>query len=518
MAHAKVDAEGTSVAGRALLVATVLALVAGCQEGVRPAETSDAVPALGPDSARPSEEEPSDVVVGEAAVAILARLAGLPWGGTCEAWRGGAAGGACSVPEAHYGGRMSPSEMWCDEGRAPSRGERLHFYGLGSDEPSHCGLGQYAVVIDSLPAGTADGLHARLEAGFIGAYGAPGEMASWDDREYDADDDGWTRVRVWRTPAEILLYLRTPASEPHSVGVMARTEALVGAVRRAHEVHHYPRTTLSPAPAADSIAARAIVSAFLRSGELLAGAGHDRPYGDRSLGWSPEDATDAVDETGRLLAAADSVTDPATAAALLYRADRLADRLGWWMTWAYDSPQAVDPAVRTSLMARLDTLGVAPEYSHLGDVWLYSNPLLFRIWERYPETELGEHVFLILQLSGWGRGMCRGGADQFETVIRNGRDFLDQRPESPLRPAIENTLATANETWWSAARATNDQYIAPEAYEEGADIAGERAVALYRGSARSFEGTAVGDDAALRAALITKGIDTRRRTYYCVYD
>lgn len=477
--------------------------------------------AVGSMSAPLAAQEPERSSVPGVAAGIWRGLDDVPWGATCEEWQTGSLEGRCSAPERDRAPRH-PSDEWCAQGSASSVRGSLYFYGFRSDEPEHCGLGRYRAVVDSIPKSRAQTLHSLLERRLDGEYGAAERLDPRDDVPRYFFSFDWTRVRRWHTgESEILLYLEAEEEAQAAVGVIARSSALVEVADRADvsgSIYFQTLLMFAGGNTGDSIT-RTLDPSFPRATALLSGP----PDHDRSSGWSDADAEEAVDVIDRLMRTADSTRAPERAAAMLFTADRLADRMASWVTRARhplrDQGRSVDTTVVRSIVNRLDSLGVQPLRNELGAAWTYPHPLLFRIWENYGNTRTGEHAFLMLQVSGWDMsGMCREGQDQFRRVIRHGRAFLEQRPDSPIRAAVEYTLATAYETWWSAGRATGDPYIDPREYESGAGDAGERAIELYKRSARAFEGTAAGDAAVRRVARMVRGVDTFQRTYFCVYD
>jgi hypothetical protein len=122
-----------------------------------------------------------------------------------------------------------------------------------------------------------------------------------------------------------------------------------------------------------------------------------------------------------------------------------------------------------------------------GLTWSYAGSLLKRAWTDFPQTEWGEHAFVLLLSQGFDTGVeCAAGTDQFRTVIPQGLLFLEKHPNSPYRLDVQLAVAQAYETLWSLSQAparteSEDEYstVEPAKYQEGAGAARQKAIAVY---------------------------------------
>lgn len=474
----------------------------------------------GPASAQVPEPVETTPSASTLADRLWDELEALPWGRTCEAWSESRPGAACR-PWMAASRPIGPEEEWCARGDDPELLGTLYFYGLEPEDPVACRFGRYRAGIeaamddsdpspDSLGRAELRAVARELEDRLTSVYGEPSRPSVG---EVPGMAYGWSSIRRWRTDrADLFLFIVRDLDARVALGLAARGEPLARAIARSDTV------TGSLAARIRREAIRTLIadgpSAFPRTERLLR---------DRDVGaWSGDDADDAVAAVSTLLAAADTLPTPLAGTALLV-ADRLVDRIGGWMTktrMAGVLGQPADTAKAVSLGARLDTLGLGLAWNELGAVWHSPRPLLWRVWREHPETRAGEYAFLQLLLAGWDTSFgCVEGSDAFRPVIERSRAFLDDRPESPLRGYIAYAVATAYETWWSLSRAPDDAvYVDARAYREGANEARRRAIAFYEMAIRDMDSALERDDAVRRVARLHRGVDTRQRGYFCIYD
>jgi len=252
-------------------------------------------------------------------------------------------------------------------------------------------------------------------------------------------------------------------------------------------------------------------------------AGQTRAIGVFAVGvpqasthWKAEEFHGALE---RLLTAA-KTSPPDRQPLMLWAADRLAQRL--------PSVIADDKSLNadwTEWQRELAAYGVSygPSADEDGPL-AYTGGLLKRIWADYGQTDWGERAFLVLQSHGWDiQSACAAGSDQFRAVIQQGLPFLEQHPYSPYQLDVQLTVAQAYETWWSLSRAQapaeddDSEYVDPQKYQEGAEEARQKAIALYE---RLLQTAPQSDHAAYARRVLPRlklGIDTGQRRFYCFY-
>lgn len=164
--------------------------------------------------------------------------------------------------------------------------------------------------------------------------------------------------------------------------------------------------------------------------------------------------------------------------------------------------------------------GLAMGESPLEAVWGYTHSLLWRVWKEYKDTAWGEEAFRALQRHGWDTSStCAKGTDQFREVITQGERFLSEQPLTSHRLEIVMALATAYETWWSLSQASvQDNYVDPNRYHDGADVAYEKAMTYYKEGVRLAPESDQAQAAKRILARMQLGIDTGSRGFFCIYD
>jgi hypothetical protein len=199
----------------------------------------------------------------------------------------------------------------------------------------------------------------------------------------------------------------------------------------------------------------------------------------------------------------------------LVAADLLASRL---------SQTLADPAPLRQLLAGYGaTLGGLLHDGGLD----YRHELLWRAWNQFPQTEGGELAFLELQRHGWntdpGEG-CPANPDLFREVIERAENFLAQHPRSDFRIEVLYALAEANESWWSIARAPDDDplvgappYPHRAANRRAAAEARERAIRYYRQVVQDAPESPRAAAALRRLPRLMLDLDTGQRLFYCSY-
>jgi hypothetical protein len=205
----------------------------------------------------------------------------------------------------------------------------------------------------------------------------------------------------------------------------------------------------------------------------------------------------------------------------LLAADYLADKL--------DLPMKIPPAPETR--KKLDELaqyGIVYRWSELGASWVYSHGLLWRVWRDYPASPWADDAFVLLLSRNWDSTFdCRGGADSFRAVIREGEDFLATHPQSRYRIETSYLVAQAYETWWSLSRAKLcrsledsdcDEFVDPDSYRQGAEEARGKAIGYYEQVLQIAPAGNLAADARRHLTDAKQGLDTVQRRFYCIYD
>jgi len=157
----------------------------------------------------------------------------------------------------------------------------------------------------------------------------------------------------------------------------------------------------------------------------------------------------------------------------------------------------------------------------------YENDLVWRVWRELPDTEAGEMAFVQLQQRGWNTSSgigCPPNPDLFHEVIDKGEAFLAQHPHTKFRKEILFTLAVANESWWSIARAPKDDAIVsappyPRKFsnKKDAGLARERAIQYYRELIQLAPDSPEAASAVRRLPRLELGLDTGQRRFFCFY-
>jgi len=164
---------------------------------------------------------------------------------------------------------------------------------------------------------------------------------------------------------------------------------------------------------------------------------------------------------------------------------------------------------------------------HNNGVLAYHQDLLWRVWREFPDTEAGSLAFVELQQRGWYNGPdigCPANPDSFHDVIENGEAFLARHPTTKYRKEVLFTLAIANESWWSIARAPADDgwvgeipYPRKNADKQQAEAARQRAIKYYQEIVDLAPGSAEAASAALRLPRLKSGRDSGQRRFFCSY-
>jgi hypothetical protein len=158
----------------------------------------------------------------------------------------------------------------------------------------------------------------------------------------------------------------------------------------------------------------------------------------------------------------------------------------------------------------------------------YNQDLLWRVWRDFPNSEAGQLAFLELQQRGWNTGAgpgCPANPDVFHDVIEHGEAFLARHPSTQFRKEVLFTLAVANESWWSVARAPADDgwvsgipYPRKDLNKPQAAAARERAINYYEEIVNLAPQSPEAASAMRRMPRIKLGLDTGQRRFFCSFD
>jgi hypothetical protein len=231
-----------------------------------------------------------------------------------------------------------------------------------------------------------------------------------------------------------------------------------------------------------------------------------------------------------------------------------------------ESPKSLDPAYRSSVFQFLEAAETAPDtqrpamllaadfmlqsmscpseekdlcdevrnqftehkltfaYSELAAQSFYQHDLLWRVWQQYATNTWGERAFVLLLDSGWDTSnSCAKGADQFREVIRQGKSFLQQHPDSPYRAFVVHLIGQAYATWWTLSTTPSDamgDYVDPKLYTEGSEQARLKAVSSFEQVQQLAGGTPLDKYAhqILPALREQRPIGVDGYRFFCIYD
>jgi hypothetical protein len=158
----------------------------------------------------------------------------------------------------------------------------------------------------------------------------------------------------------------------------------------------------------------------------------------------------------------------------------------------------------------------------------YNQDLLWRVQREFPDSQAGQLAFLELQQRGWSTGQgpgCPANPDLFREVIEHGEAFLAQHPSTQFRKEVLFTLAVANESWWSVARAPADDgwvsgipYPRKDLNQRQAGAARDRAIHYYEEIVKLAPESPEAASAERRLPRLKLGLDTGQRRFFCSFD
>jgi hypothetical protein len=216
----------------------------------------------------------------------------------------------------------------------------------------------------------------------------------------------------------------------------------------------------------------------------------------------------------QLLAAA-KAAPPEHRPDLLLAADVVASRLDLSPTYP------PTPETRKQIDELAD-FGLTFRWAELGAMYDYDRDLIWQLWKDSPGTAAGEDAFLLLLDHGWDTSSCCAkNSDGFRNVIREAEQFLAARPNSARRLQVEFLAAQAYETWWSLSRppeVKGIEEITPEAYQQGADAAREKAIAYYDDIRGKAPDGPEAKCAVASLALLREKRSTNQFRFFCYCD
>jgi hypothetical protein len=113
-------------------------------------------------------------------------------------------------------------------------------------------------------------------------------------------------------------------------------------------------------------------------------------------------------------------------------------------------------------------------------------------------------------------GDCEGVG--YRDVIRDGIRWLDTHQSSPLAPRVVFDVAQAYETWWSLSLAPDtEDLVTVSDHKAGAARARLQAIDWYRRLLRQSPLIPEARVARQALTMLTLGVDTGARRFYCVY-
>lgn len=440
------------------------------------------------------------------------------WRSDYSAWRKKHASTRCRMFRGD-GTSLFIADLWSYRCVTISGSTRINrfFYILNSTSAPVSRLDQFLGEIwesPRTPLSTIERMHRRIESLLTRRYGRPQSpdslppgVAAWGSAD-------WHLLRVWHLPKrDVYLYIRETPGQRVAVGLLARDKVLEQASREEGR-----DLLLSNQPSAavedriDGKLSAALAKDFPRASALLADS-EEQP--------APSAVYDAAGEIARIAAGTTADGRPL----LLLAADRLVTR--WRLPGQEKLPAAIETRVK-----QLDKIGGAQfTWDSLGDSWIYHHNLLWAAWRAGPDTEWGQDAFFLLLASGWDTsGVCHNGADEFRTVINEGKKFLAGHPASPMRLPVNYLVAEAYETWWSLSEWSSCSPVtdlgpgrcrpapASARYRTGAEAARREAIADYQALFAADPATYATPAVQWRLARLQLGIDTNQRRFYCLYD
>jgi hypothetical protein len=198
------------------------------------------------------------------------------------------------------------------------------------------------------------------------------------------------------------------------------------------------------------------------------------------------------------------------------------------LLWVIDEKGEHEIPAAAPIRAQLAKFGVKLSgMLHDNGVLAYHQDLLWRVWREFPDSQAGQLAFVELQQRGWytnpGIG-CPANPDLFRDVIEHGEAFLAQHPTTQFRKEVLFTLAVANESWWSIARAPADDgwvgevpYPRKDINKRQAAAARERAINYYQQIVDLSPESPEAASALLRLPRLNMGRDTGQRRFFCSY-
>lgn len=440
------------------------------------------------------------------------------WRSDYTAWRKKHAAAQCRVFHGD-GTSLFIADLWSYRCFSISGSTRINrfFYILNSTSAPANRLDQFLGEIREsrrTPLSAIERMHKRIESQLTRRYGRPQTpdslppgVAAWGSAD-------WHLLRVWHLPArDVYLYIRETPGQRVAVGLLARDSALELASREeGRELLLSNRPSAAIEGRIDSRLSAALARDFPRASALLSDS-DEQP--------TPSAVYDAATEIARIAASTTADRRPF----LLLAADRLVTRL------RLPGQQKLPSQIATRVK-QLDKIGGARfTWDSLGDSWIYQHNLLWSAWRAGPDTEWGQDAFFLLLASGWDTsGVCHNGADEFRTVIEEGKKFLAAHPASAVRLPVRYLVAEAYETWWSLSEWSSCSPVtdrgpgrcqpapASAKYRAGADAARREAIADYQALFAADPSTYGTPAVQWRLARLQLGIDTNQRRFYCLYN
>jgi hypothetical protein len=461
---------------------------------------------------------------------LVHQLDATAWSAPYPSWKASHPSARCS--EFHGdGSSLFIVDLWayrCTMTFASGRVNRF-FYILDPGDPPSSLLRQFQGEITqtaALPLSAMQRIHGEIESRLTLLYGKPETPESLPPGIAWFGSGDWQLLRVWRLgDRDIYLYLRQSPGRHVAVGLLARDRALQ--LASTAEGEHLLIDASPDAVFEDHIDSRlvTVLAKDVPGPAGLLGDFSDSPDSpdspDADTQPKPETVYKAV--IALLDRAAGATAD--RRAALLLAADRLAEQ------WQLPAAAKLPGDLETRIGHLASAAGAHFRWDPLGAAWVYQHDLLWTVWHEAPESEWGQDAFFLLLEHGWDTsGVCRAGADQFRTVIEQGRQFVGKFPESPARQPVEFLIAQAYETWWSlgewsACSPVTDAGTAPcghapgsARYRAGSAAARAKAIEIYQ-SLLAADPQTYGTPALRRhLARLKLGIDTNQRRFYCLYD
>ncbi len=426
---------------------------------------------------------------------ILEQLFTLPLGAPYEKWKKNHNWSSCE--QFHGNGQLLYADaeycFACAQGGAVA--SQWFFYAFGAEEPPMARLEQVKYSVSGLPSARLEQIYRRIVGemsyrlntridtiALLGLYG-PAEFGAgaWGD---------W--VRLQNDSVCFYVYFTGAADTFSTMCVLARDSQLVRE-KEHRRYEHFDDTSFE-----ESIAAQ-LADTLLEIEPLLA---------QLIVKSNPNDSVFqkcVYDQLSRMLS--HGAPDSSDEARQWLASDMLASKLVGYGT-AADSQRA---ALKRYALT----------YSELwGGGWFYHRDVLWRLWQKYPESRWGQAAFTLLLNMAFNRTGGCGDVDEFANVITQGEHFVASYPSSSWISHVYFLLGLAYETWYSITESHDDGYVEDlvDKYKAGGEDARVRAIDYYQKVNPAIVSAEMKFHIQHVLPRLRLSIDTNSRAFICIMD